>query len=96
MLTKSDIENKLLSLKPFLADKFHVRSIGYFGSFSTGQQTVESDLDLLVEFSKPVGWEFFSLECFLEQSFGFKIDLVRKEALKDQIKESILKQVRYI
>ena len=64
MLTKLEIENKLQAIKPMLVDKFHVSSIGFFGSYSTGQQNEESDLDLLVEFSEPVGWEFFTLECF--------------------------------
>ncbi len=96
MLTKLDIENKLQAIKPLLADKFHVSSIGYFGSYSTGQQNEQSDLDLLVEFSQPVGWEFFTLERFLEQSLGLRVDLVTRNALKEQIKESILKQVQYI
>lgn len=96
MLSKLDIENKLQAIKPILADKFHVSSIGYFGSYSTGQQNDQSDLDLLVEFSQPVGWEFFTLERFLEQSLGLRVDLVTRNALKEQIKESILKQVQYI
>jgi len=79
-----------------LTDKFHVSSIGYFGSYSTGQQNEQSDLDLLVEFSEPVGWEFFTLERFLEQTMGLRVDLVTRNSLKEQIKESILKQVRYI
>jgi hypothetical protein len=79
-----------------LTDKFHVRSIGYFGSYSTGQQKEQSDLDLLVEFSRPVGWEFFTLECYLEQTIGLRIDLVTRNSLKEQIKESILNQVQYI
>jgi predicted nucleotidyltransferase len=96
MLTKFDIENKLQAIKPLLVDRFHVSTIGYFGSFSTGRQNDQSDLDILVEFSQPVGWEFFTLERFLEQSLGLRVDLVTRNALKDQIKESILKQVRYI
>jgi predicted nucleotidyltransferase len=96
MLSRTDIENKLQQIKPVLADKFHVSSIGYFGSYATEQQTDSSDLDLLVEFSQPVGWEFFTLEHFLEQSFGLRVDLVTRNALKERIKESILNQVRYI
>jgi predicted nucleotidyltransferase len=96
MLTKLEIENKLQEIKPVLTDKFHVSSIGYFGSYSTGQQNEQSDLDLLVEFSEPVGWEFFTLERFLEQTMGLRVDLVTRNSLKEQIKESILKQVRYI
>ncbi|MFI5222348.1 MAG: nucleotidyltransferase family protein [Bacteroidia bacterium] len=96
MLSQHDIETKLQQIKPLLTDKFHVSSIGYFGSFATAQQTEISDLDLLVEFSQPVGWEFFTLESFLEKSLGLRVDLVTRNALKDRIKESILKQVKYI
>ena len=96
MLSKSEIEFKLKSIKPVLTSKFHVKSIGYFGSFALEQQTESSDLDLLVEFSQPIGWEFFKLEDFLEQQIGIPIDLVTKNALKDRIKESILNQVQYI
>ena len=96
MLTRAEIENKLIQIKPELADKFHVSRIGYFGSFAHDKQNENSDLDLLVEFSKPIGWEFFTLEQFLEKSFGIPIDLVTRNALKDRIKESILTQVRYI
>jgi len=96
MMTKLEIESKLKAIKPLLTDKFHVSSIGYFGSYSTGQQNEKSDLDLLVEFSEPVGWEFFTLERFLEQNMGIRVDLVTRNSLKEQIKESILKQVQYI
>lgn len=96
MLTKSEIENKLKALKPELTAKFHVSSIGYFGSYSKGQQNEQSDLDLLVEFSEPVGWEFFTLEKYLEQSMGLRVDLVTRNSLKEQIKDLILNQVQYI
>ena len=91
-----DIETKLQELKPVLLDKFHVSKIGYFGSYAAGGQTDKSDLDLLVEFSQPIGWEFFTLEKFLEQEFGMSIDLVTKDALKERIKRPILNQVKYI
>ena len=96
MLTRADIENKLRQMKPELADKFHVSRIGYFGSFANDKQNENSDLDILVEFSEPIGWEFFTLERFLEQSFGIPIDLVTKNALKERIKDSILNQVNYV
>jgi predicted nucleotidyltransferase len=48
------------------------------------------------ELERPIGWKFFSLELYLEQIFNRKIDLVTKNALKDQIKDSILKQVNYV
>jgi predicted nucleotidyltransferase len=96
MLSKGDIENKLQEIKPVLADRFHVSKIGYFGSFVTGNQTDMSDVDLIVEFSEPVGWNFFTLEKFLEQALGLRVDLVTKNALKERIKKPVLNQVKYI
>ena len=96
MLSAIDIETKLCEIKPVLADKFHVSKIGYFGSYANGQQIEGSDLDLVVEFSQPVGWSFFTLEEFLENSFGLRVDLITKNGLKDRIKESILNQVKYV
>jgi predicted nucleotidyltransferase len=96
MVTKNDIILKLKELKPLLYKDYSVKEIGLFGSFSDETFTEESDIDLLVEFERPIGWKFFSLEIYLEKIFNRKIDLVTKNALKDQIKESILKQVNYL
>lgn len=96
MKTKKDILNTLIDLKPILRRDYNVKEIGLFGSFSDDTFTEESDIDLLVEFQKPIGWKFFTLEIYLETIFGRKIDLVTKNALKTQIKDSILKKVEYI
>jgi predicted nucleotidyltransferase len=96
MLSIVEIETKLQEIKPVLTEKFHVSRIGYFGSYAKGQQTDSSDLDLMVEFSQPMGWAFFTLESFLEQSLGINVDLITKNGLKERIKESILNQVKYI
>ena len=95
MLTKIDILSKLKELKPELVKDYSVREIGLFGSFSDGSETEESDIDILVELERPIGWKILTLEIYLEKIFGRKIDLVTKNALKEQIKESILKQVNY-
>ena len=96
MSEANEIEKKLREIKPYLTEKYHVSRIGYFGSFSTNKQTEESDVDILVEFSQTPGWEFFSLEEYLEDTFGRKVDLVTKDALKTQLSEQILNQVRYV
>ncbi len=59
-----------------LSEKFHVQKIGYFGSYATGEQTEQSDIDLLVEFRKPLGWAFFDLKDLLEDELQIKVDLV--------------------
>jgi len=96
MISKSNILKRLDELKPFLQKEYSVKSIGLFGSFSDNSFSDDSDIDILVELEKPIGWKFFSLEIFLENTFGRKIDLVTKNALKKQIKDRILKQVTYI
>jgi len=95
MIPKNDILTKLKELKPALYKDFAVKEIGLFGSFSDETNSEESDIDLLVELERPIGWKFFSLELYLENIFNRKIDLVTKNALKDQIKENILKQINY-
>ena len=96
MLTRGEVEHTLKTLKPILEQQFYVHKIGYFGSFADGSQTNDSDVDILVEFSKPVGWGFFDLSDFLETQLKRKVDLVSSKALKSQLKDIILKQVVYI
>jgi len=95
MESKSDILNKLRELKPILSKEYAVKRIGLFGSFADNSADQNSDIDLLVELDKPIGWKFFSLEIYLEKVFGRKIDLVTKNALKEQIKNDILSKVNY-
>ena len=96
MTKQKDIISKLNELKPWLQQEYSVRKIGLFGSFADNTQTDESDIDILVELEKPIGWKFFSLELYLEKIFNRKIDLVTKKALKEQIRDSILNNVTYI
>ena len=96
MISKDSIILKLKELKPVLEREYAVKQIGLFGSFSDETYSDNSDIDLLVVLEKPIGWKFFSLELYLEQIFNRKIDLVTKNAIKEQIKDKILDQVQYI
>ena len=96
MITQKLILHKLSELKPYLEKEFSVKKIGLFGSFSDDTFNENSDIDILVELEKPIGWRFFSLELYLEKVFGRKIDLVTKPALKKQLREQILEKVQYI
>ncbi len=96
MLSSSNIEQILQNLKPILSDKFEVERIGYFGSFARGEQKADSDIDILVEFRRPLGWAFFDLQELLEKEFQRKVDLVSSKALKEQLRDEILSQTRYV
>ena len=71
-----------------------MRTIGVFGSFVRGEETPESDLDILVEFERPIGLiKFVDLKLRLSETLGVEIDLVMKSALKPRIGERILQEV---
>ena len=95
-MNTSEVINKLQEIKPHLQQKYAVKRVGLFGSFADGTYTDNSDVDIMVEFERPVGWQFFTLEKYLEKVFNRKIDLVTFNALKEQIKPFILNQVQYI
>ncbi len=89
--------SKLKSVLPELSDDFMVKKIGVFGSVVRGEIHDNSDIDILVEFSKPIGlFKFLELESYLEELIGQKVDLVSKKALKPYIGKSILNEVIYI
>jgi uncharacterized protein len=95
MRTKKEIDKILKKNKPMLKKKFNVEKIGIFGSYARGEETKQSDIDILVTFSSPIGWEFIDLKEYLESILGQKVDLVTIKALKTQLKKSILKEVEY-
>lgn len=91
------LKNTLSQQKKILYDNFFVKQIGVFGSVARNQDTVSSDIDLLVEFTKPVGFfQFARLEDYLSSLFKKKVDLVTKDALKPAIKDNILRDVIYV
>ena len=96
METKREIVHKLQEIKPILKKEYSVKNIGLFGSFVNNTNNSNSDVDIMVELEKPIGWNFFTLESYLEKTLNRKIDLVTKNALKEQIKPYILNQMQYI
>ena len=91
------IKEILKHQKQVLKEKFKVKKIGVFGSCLKKEQNKKSDIDVLVEFSEPVGlFEFMDLEEYLEKLLGTKVDLVSKKALKPRIGKYILEEVVYI
>jgi len=76
---------------------YQVKKIGIFGSVAKGQQRSGSDLDILIEFSKPISFfQFIELEEFLSKILNKKVDLVSKKGLKQAIKKQVLKEVIYV
>ena len=92
-----EIEKILKKNKPILAERFKVKEIGIFGSLVRGEEKRKSDVDILVEFHKPIGFfKFLELEEYLEKIIGRKVDLVSKKALKPRIGKYILDEVIFL
>jgi uncharacterized protein len=73
--------------------KFGVHSLSVFGSVARNQIGKNSDVDILVDFEKPVGlFEFARLQLYLEETLGRKVDLVTPEALRKELREDILRE----
>jgi len=96
MLTSTIIITALNQHKKEI-QQYGVKRIGLFGSYTTNNQHRKSDIDILVEFKrgKKTFDNYMELKFFLEKLFDRPVDLVVKEALKIDLKTSILKSVRY-
>jgi len=95
MTSRQQIERLLHQNLPALRAQFHMSRIGIFGSYARGEQTEDSDVDPLVEFSAPVGWEFTDLKRRLEEILGVRVDLVTVPALRPEFRDDVLNEVVY-
>ena len=87
---REDILRDLRNAKPLL-DAFGVAHVSLFGSFARDEARHDSDIDLLVEFSRPIGmFEFVRLQRELGERIGRKVELVTRAALKPQLRDRIL------
>jgi uncharacterized protein len=91
----NEIIQTLKETLPELRDRYGVISLGVFGSYVRGEQTSDSDLDLLVEFDhRPMTLlQFIALEYELSDRLQIKVDLVEKNVLKPSIGDRILQEV---
>jgi predicted nucleotidyltransferase len=79
---------------PKLIQDYNISYLGIFGSYIRGEQKEDSDIDILVEFSKESDLlEFIGLKQELSETLGVEVDLVMKSALKPRIGKKILEEV---
>ncbi|MCX5885144.1 MAG: nucleotidyltransferase family protein [Proteobacteria bacterium] len=94
--TKQDILNVLHENRSRLR-ALGVRRIGVFGSFVRGEQRLDSDIDLLVEFEpqRKTFDAFIEIAFLLEDSLQHKVELITVESLSPYLGPHILKEVEY-
>ena len=88
-MTRGEAIQRLAAARPELAT-LGVRSLDLFGSVALGEAGPASDVDLLVDFDRPVGlFHFFRVQRRLEEILGCKVDLVMRDAVKRQLRDRI-------
>jgi uncharacterized protein len=96
MKSLSEIKSLLFSNRNSIKEKYHIKQLGIFGSVARGEETNISDVDILVEFEKPIGLDFVLLADELEEILGVKVDLVTPKAIKPKMLEQIKQDLVYV
>lgn len=98
MLTKEEIVRLLKENHSYLSSEYGISKLGLFGSFAIGDPSEASDVDIFVEFDRPIGLKFVELADYLERLMGRKVDVltpagvqgIRLKHVANKIAESIV------
>jgi len=99
MLEKRHILDYLSANKQDINRKYRLKKLGIFGSYARGEQTSESDLDLLVEFEDNTSdlsdkKEFLRKE--IQSVFHIHVDVCREKYIKPVFRQQILSDAIYV
>jgi predicted nucleotidyltransferase len=98
MPTREKLTDILREHYSYLADEYGVRRIGLFGSYAKGTSNEASDVDIVVEFDRPIGFRFVEFAEYLEKLLGRRVDIltpagvsgIRVERIAKDIEETIV------
>ena len=89
---KMQIINKLKPRIIKVLKKYHIKKAGIFGSYARGEAKKNSDIDILVEPAKGMGFSFYGMNLELEEEMGKKVHLVTYRFISPYIRKNILKE----
>lgn len=92
----TDIIENIKTHKSILQTKYGLNTIAIFGSYSHGFENQDSDLDIMVDFDRPIGVEFIDLANELEKILDIKVDLVSKNGIKPEYFQNIKTDLIYV
>jgi len=96
MKTRAEVLDTLRSLKGELKDRYHVLSIGIFGSYAREEQGESSDIDVLVEFGPEADlFDFVGLSQYLEEKLGLNVDVVPNAALRPEFRTQVTRDLLF-
>lgn len=94
MKTLADFKQILSQDKTLLREQYRVTRLGIFGSYARGEETPESDLDILIDYEQaPTLFQLVELRDYLSKQVGLKVDLVTKNGLKPRMQARVLSEV---
>ena len=100
MLTRETIIRLIQDNYPNLVTEYGVKRIGLFGSFAQDTPGETSDIDLVVEFERPIGLKFIALSDHLESLLGRRVDILTPTGIQDiridYIAQSIQESIVYV
>jgi predicted nucleotidyltransferase len=97
MKTRQDIIDKLQEKKADFAHQYGVSTLAIFGSFARNEQNEASDIDVIVDFEKPIsGLRFVSLAEAIEAAIGLPADVVPADGIKPRYLDFIGKDLVYV
>ncbi len=93
MKTIDEIKDLISINKEILKERYKIKEISIFGSYIRGEQIETSDIDILVDFERPVSLlHIISFENYLSDLLGIKVDVIPKRNIRKEIKQDILKE----
>jgi len=97
MLTQKEILHYLKSYKEEKQALYHIKQIGLFGSYARGEENQNSDIDVVVDFSKPDLLNQVGIMQELEEKFHTKVDVIALwKKMNPKLLSRIQKDVIYV
>ena len=93
---REEILDLLSKTKPELESRYKVQRIALFGSYARGDQSPDSDVDILVEVDPSVGLAFVDLAERIEEVLGLPVELVSHRAVKPNKMKSVEQDLIYV
>ena len=96
MLSLFEIQNIIIAHRKHLFDKYKLKNLAIFGSYSRNDENESSDIDILAEFTSQVGIELIDLGDELEAILKNRVDIVSKNGIKPRYFKYIEKDLIYV
>lgn len=90
-----NVINRIASIREELRERYTVTRIGVFGSVARGEDSPESDVDIIVELAQPTFDHYMDLKFRLEEVLQRPVDLVMMETLKPRLRPIIEQEAVY-